>query len=130
MIRPSLEGTREGQEVSAGGGKDRMYNRNQTLEEELCTLQAFIPGITDDIRSIFKEAVTDSLWSMLPEREARALLRLIGETGFESPNDVYEGLDSILRGGSQILKNAIGEEFHASVHMLIEKVERGFAAGV
>jgi hypothetical protein len=123
MIRPALEGIWEGLEANASGGRQWKCDRNRVLEEELRTLQAFIPDITRDILSIFEEAVTDSLWNMLPESEARALLILVGEKGFESPCDVYSALDSILRDGSQILKNAIREEFRASIHLLMEKVE-------
>lgn len=128
MIKPALdEGAWDPWEDGVGWG-GQFRNGEQTLEEELHTLQAFAPEISEDIHSIFKEAVTDSLWSMLPESEARALLLMIGERGFESPCDVNSALDSILRGGSQILKNGIREEFRANVHLLAQKAERGFTA--
>lgn len=128
MIRSSFKQTWGHQEVILGWGGQGTWNMEQTLEEELRTLQAVMPGITEDVRSIFKEAVTDSLWNTLSLSEARALLRLIGEGGFENPCEVYSELDSILRGGSQILKNAIREEFRTNVHLLTEKAEKGSAA--
>lgn len=129
MIRPAIQDTPKGEKVTGEGECRRWeWNREQKLEEELRTLQALIPDITKDIHTIFQEAVTDSLWNMLPENEARALSLLIGGNILGSPCDVYSALDSILLGGSQILKDAISEEFCANVHLLMEKVEREFAA--
>lgn len=103
-------------------------SRRQTLEEELHTLQALAPDMIEDLRSIFEEAVTDSLANILEENEARALIILMGGTEFGSPHDVFAALDSILHDGSQILKGAITGEFRASVHLLLEKVKRNLVA--
>jgi len=82
----------------------------------------------EDLHSLFKEAVTDSLTSILGEDEARALVMLIAESEFESPSVVFAALDSILHEGSHILKDAVVEEFRANVHLLLEKVKRGLFA--
>ena len=100
------------------------FPRRQTLEEELFTLRALAPDMIEDLPSVFKEAVTDSLTSILGEDKARAFLMLIAETEFASPSIVFGALDSILHEGSQILKDAIVKEFRANVHLLLEKVER------
>lgn len=103
---------------------ERRSPKRQTLEEELLTLQVLAPDMIEDLHSLFKEAVTDSLANTLEENEARALVMLIAGTNFESPYQVFAALDSILHEGSHILKDAIFEEFRTSVHLLLEKVER------
>jgi hypothetical protein len=100
------------------------FPRRQTIEEDLLTLQALAPDMAEDLHSLFKEAVTYSLGNILGENEARVLLRRIAGTDFESPYSVFEALDSILHGSSQILKDAIVEEFRVNVHLLVEKTER------
>jgi len=102
--------------------------KRQTTEEEILELQALIPDIMEDVRSLFKEAVTDSIANLLDENEARALVILVSGPGFESPAEVYEELDSILRSGSRIVKEAIVEEFRINVHLLLEKVKRNISA--
>lgn len=102
--------------------------RRQTLEEELLTLQALAPDMIEDLHSLFKEAVTDSLANILGWDEARALVKLLAETEFESPSVVFAALDSFLHEGSQILKDAIVKEFRANVHLLLEKVKRSLYA--
>lgn len=104
------------------------FPRRQTIEEELLALQALAPDMLEDLRSLFKEAVTNSLANILGENEARALVMLIGGTDFGSPSRVYAALDSIFHEGSQILKGAIVEEFRAHVHLLLEKAKRGMFA--
>ena len=103
---------------------ERRFPIRQTTEEDLRALQALAPVMVEDLYSLFKEAVTDSLVDVLGENEARVLMRLIVGTNFESPDQVYEALDSIFHGGAQILRKAIVEEFSASVHLLLEKAER------
>jgi len=98
--------------------------RKQTVEEELLELEALIPDIAEVWNPLFKEAVTDSIANLLDENEARALVILISSSGFESPAEVYEELDSILCSGSEIVKGAIFEEFRAKVHLLLEKVKK------
>lgn len=99
------------------------------MEEDMRTLEALMPDIASDLHSIFEEAVTDALWNVLSEREARALLRLIGGVDLGSPCEVHSALDSILSDGSRLLNDAIREEFRANVHLLTEKVAKGFAIG-
>jgi hypothetical protein len=106
------------------------FPRRQTVEEELLTLRALAPDMIEDLHSLFKEAVTDSLAKILGEDEARTLVMLIAGTEFESPPVVFAALDSILREGSRILKDAIVEEFRTNVHLLSEKVKRGSFAGL
>jgi len=102
--------------------------RRQTLEEELLTLQALAPDLIEDLRCLFKEAVTDSLANILDEGEARTLVMLIAETEFRNPAIVFGALDSILHEGSQILRDVTVKEFRANVHLLLEKVKRGLYA--
>ena len=97
--------------------------KRQTLEADLFTLQGLAPDRLEELNSLFKKAVTDCLANLLDENEASALVILMGEANFETPQKAYETLDSILQGGSQILKSAIVEEFRASVHLLLKKEE-------
>lgn len=99
------------------------FPRRQTVEEELLDLQVLAPDMIEDLHALFKEAVTDSIANILDEYEARALTRVIADTGFESPHLVFEVLDSVLHGDSRIFKDAIVEEFRVSVHLLLEKVK-------
>ena len=98
----------------------------QSLEMDLRTLQVLIPDIGKDLHMIFEEAVADTLGSMLPMNEARSLLKLIGRMDLDNPSEVYSTIDSVLSDGSRTLKGAIREEFCANVHLLTEKVIRGF----
>ncbi|MGD0477395.1 MAG: hypothetical protein ABSB29_04405 [Nitrososphaerales archaeon] len=105
------------------------FPKRKTLEEELLTLQALAPDMIEDLHSLFKEAVTDSLANILGQKEARALMRRMARIDFENPHMVFEALDSIHRDGSQILKDAVVEEFRANVHLLLEKVKWGSFTG-
>ena len=100
------------------------FPRRQTIEEDLFALHALAPVMVEDLYPLFEEALTDSLANILGENGARALMRLIVGTNFESPDQVYEALDSIFHEGAQILRKAIVVEFSASVHLLLEKAER------
>lgn len=100
------------------------FPRRQTVEEDLLALQVLAPDVAEDLPSLFKEAVTDSLARILGQNEARALMRLMARTNFESPYGVFGALDSVLQGGSKILREAIVEEFRVNVHLLLEKTER------
>lgn len=115
-----------GQETNGGGGKIWMWMREQTLEEELLTLQVLASPNIQDLHSIFMEAVTDSLANILGENEAKALMILIRGTDL-TPYEVFSTLDSMLHEGSYVLKDAITEEFRANVHLLLEKVKRNVA---
>jgi hypothetical protein len=100
------------------------FPKRQTIEEDLLALQILAPDMAEDLHSLFKEAVTDSFANILGQKEARTLMRLMARTNFESPYMVFGALDSILHGGSQILRDAIVEEFRVNVHLLLEKTER------
>jgi len=101
--------------------------KRQTLEEDLISIQALAPDMVEDLHSLFKEAVVNSLANTLGRNEARALMRLMTRTDFESPREVFEALDSIFYEGSQILRDAIVEEFRVNVHLLLVKTERRIA---
>jgi hypothetical protein len=79
--------------------------------------------IEQDIRFMFREAVADSLTNLLDPGEARAIVVLMGGTNLEDPEKVYGALDSILQGGSHVLKDAIAEEFREKVDLLKRKLE-------
>lgn len=100
------------------------FPRRLTIEEELLSLRELDPHLAEDLHSLFNEAVTDSLANIMEESGARALVRWMGETSFESPTKVYAALDSIFLEGSQVLKTAIAEQFRINVHQLLEKCER------
>ena len=99
------------------------WERVQSLEDDLRTLQFLIPDIGKDLHTIFEKAVANTLGSMLPMKEARSV---IGTMDLDNPSEVYSTLDSILSDGSQTLKGAIREEFCVNVHLLTEKVISGF----
>jgi hypothetical protein len=101
--------------------------KRQTLEEDLLSLQALAPDMVEDLHSLFKEAVIESLANNLGRNEARALMRLMARTDFENPPEVFEAFDSIFYEGSQILRDAIVEEFRVNVHLLLGKTERRIA---
>ena len=98
-------------------------SRRRTVEEELLTLQALEPKLAEDLPLLFEEAVTDSLMNILGESEGRALVVLIGEANFASPAKVFQVLDAFFQDASSILKDVIAREFHANVHLLLEKVK-------
>ncbi len=104
------------------------FPRRQTIEEDLLALQTLAPDRIEDLRALFKEAVTYSLARLLGDKEARALVRSTGEASFESPPDMFATLDSRLHEGSQVLKAAITEEFRLNLHLLLEKIERNTAS--
>ena len=97
------------------------------MEEELLTLHALAPDMIEDLHPLFKEAVIDSLASILGENGARAVVILTAETDFESPSGVFAALDSIFQEGSQFLRRAIVEKFRANLHLLLEKVEKAYS---
>jgi hypothetical protein len=98
--------------------------RRLPVQEELLTLWALDLKLADDLRSLFEEAVTATLANILGNDAARALVMSLGATTLESPRRVSDALDSIFDRGSEVLKSAIAEEFHANVHLLCEKLKR------
>ncbi len=106
------------------------FPRRQTIEEDLLALQALAPDRIEDLRVLFKEAVTYSLANLLGDREARSLVRKIEETSFNSPPDLFATLDSLLHEGSKALRAAITEEFRLNVHLLLEKTQRNLTTGL
>jgi len=100
----------------------------QSMEEEMRTLQALVPGVTEEFRSMFESAAATTLARMLPKADAEALRTLIKGSASTSPYEVYSALKSIFHEGSQILIDGIREEFRVSVHLLLERVEGGFEA--
>jgi hypothetical protein len=91
---------------------------DQTLEEELFTLHTLTPGLVEKIPSLFSESVVTSVMGILGENPGEALIRGIGDESLVDPTEAYERLDSLLQGGSEILKAAIREEFRVKVHRL------------
>ncbi len=100
------------------------FTRRTTLEEDLAALQSLSPGMLEDLRSLFQEAVTYSFTYLLESSAAHALTRIIGESECSSPPALFAKLDSILGEGAKLIKDTISEEFQYDVHLLLEKVER------
>jgi hypothetical protein len=103
------------------------FPSRQTVEEELLTLQTLAPDTIEDLYHVFEETVIDSLVRILGENGATAAVILMAETNFESPSGVFAALDSIFQEGSQFLRRTIVEEFRASLHLLLEKVEKAYS---
>jgi hypothetical protein len=95
--------------------------RNSPLENEMQTPQVFVPEMIDDLQTIFKEALGDALARVLDQNEARALMLYLAGTSLQ-PDEVFAALDSMLREGSEILKDAIVEEYHTNAHVLLKKM--------
>ena len=102
--------------------------RRQSMEEDVRTLHALVPDVSEELHSMFESAVATSLARMLPENRAEALRTLVRRSGSMAPYEVYSALESMFHEGSQILVDEIKEEFGVSIHSLLEQVERGFAA--
>ena len=98
----------------------------QSVEEEIRALQTLVPDVTEEFRSMFESAVATTLARTLPVTKAEALRTLIKGSASTSPYEVYSALESIFHEGSQTLIGGIREEFRVSVHLLLERVERGF----
>jgi fructose/tagatose bisphosphate aldolase len=90
----------------------------QTLEEEIFTVNSLAPEMVARLPSLFSDSVVDSVTNILGESSGEALIRSIGEERLMSPEETYEKLDSVLHGGSEILKSAIREDFRVRVHRL------------
>ena len=90
----------------------------QTLEEEILTVNSLAPGMVARLPLLFSDSVIDSVTNILGENSGEALIRSIGEERLMSPEETYESIDSVLRGGSEILKAAIREDFRVRVHRL------------
>jgi len=104
----------------------RVTGERRSMEEEIRALQALVPGVTEEFRSMFESAVATTLARILPKTKAEALRTLIRGSASMSPCEVYSALESIFHEDSQILIGGIREEFRVSVHLLLERVERGF----
>lgn len=90
----------------------------QTLEEEILTVNSLAPEMVARLPSLFSDSVIDSITNILGENSGEALIRNIGEESLMSPTETYESLDSVFHGGSEILKAAIREDFRVRVHRL------------
>jgi hypothetical protein len=90
----------------------------QTLEEEIFIVNSLAPDMVARLPSLFSDSVVDSVTSILGESAGEALIRSIGEERLMSPEETYASLDSMLHGGSEILKSAIREDFRVRVHRL------------
>ena len=90
----------------------------QTLEEEIFILNSLDPSIVKRLPTLFSDSVVDSLTIILGASSGEALIRCIGEMRLQSPAEVYKSLDAALRGGAEILKSAIREDFRVRIHRL------------
>ncbi|HXW37907.1 MAG TPA: hypothetical protein VEJ36_08425 [Nitrososphaerales archaeon] len=101
----------------------------EKLEEDIMDLQALVPTIGEFLPTLFKEAVSDSLYNSFGDDTAKALMIMIGDTCLERPQEVFPQLDSILHDGSEVLKGAIRAEFGAIVHQLLVRATLGHFSG-
>ena len=90
----------------------------QTLEEEILSVNFLAPDVVSQFPSLFSDSVIDSVTNILGENSSEALIRSLGEERLMSPEETYEGLDSVFHNGSEILKAAIREDFRVRVHRL------------
>jgi hypothetical protein len=93
----------------------------QTLEEEVRTMDVLAPEVLARLPIIFGDSVMDSLMSILGEESGEALIRIVGDVRFMTPEEAYESLDEIFHSGSEILKAAIREELRVRVHRLYKE---------
>jgi hypothetical protein len=78
--------------------------------------------MVENLPSLFKDATTESITSVLGEDEVVPFVTPLAETDFENPLIVIGVLFRILNENS-FRKDAIVEEFRFNVHLLLEKVK-------
>jgi hypothetical protein len=88
------------------------------LEAEIRSLHSLAPESVAQLPTLFAESVVRSCSSILGETSGEALIRRIGDKRLRSPEEVYERVDALLRGGSETLKKSIKGSFRTKVHRL------------
>ena len=103
-------------------------HREQTIEGEFLTQHGLDSNLANDVHVLFKESLFDALPKVLGESGAMTLAKLMDDTCFDDPLEVFATLDSIFYSGSEIIKTAITNEFRRNVGQLIEKAKLTSAA--
>ena len=99
--------------------------REYTVEEAFLSLHGLPPFLAEDIHVLYKESLTDALLKLFGQNGAIALMRMVGDDGFDDPEKTLANLDPIFGAiGSTIVKNVVAKEFTRNVRQLIMKAEK------
>jgi len=89
-----------------------------SLEAEIRSLYAISPETTLQIPSLFAQSVVETCSNIAGVSAGEALVRRIGDSRLQNPEEAYERIDTLLRSGSDTLKHAIEQRFRGKVHRL------------
>jgi len=87
-----------------------------SLEAEIRSLYAISPETTSQFPSLFAQSVVESCSNVAGASAGEALVRRLGDSTLQDPEEVYMRIDALLRGGSDTLKQAIEQSFRGKVH--------------
>jgi len=87
-----------------------------SLEAEIRSLYAISPDTTLQFPSLFSQSVVETCSNIAGASAGEALVRRIGDSRLQNPEEAYERIDSLLGSGSDTLKQAIEQSFRGKIH--------------
>jgi len=87
-----------------------------SLEAEIRSLYAISPETAVQFPSLFAQSVVESCSNIAGASVGEALVRRIGDSNLQNPEDAFRSIDTLLRGGSDTLKRDIEQRFRGKVH--------------
>lgn len=96
--------------------------RDETLEEEIFSINAIAPELLEHLPGLFEEAVRGSLTSMLGNTESKSVLASLSHVGLGNRLEVFRSLNSAYGHRASPLQKAVDRSFQALVHGLAMQV--------
>jgi len=87
-----------------------------SLEGEIRSLYAISPETALQFPSLFAQSVVESCSNIAGASTGEALVRRIGDSRLQSPEEAYKRIDTLLGSGSDTLKQAIELRFRDKIH--------------
>src|SRR5438105_11869404 len=100
-----------------------------SIEEDLRTLNALVPGLVEVLPKLFKKAVVDSIKSGMGGKDFGLVLDSLPGIGPEHRPLVFRFLDSLYGEQAGELESAIDRRFRSEVKQLLRKMKNNEAAG-
>ena len=100
-----------------------------SIEEDLRTLNALVPGLVELLPKLFKKAVVDSIKSGIGGKDFGLVLDSPPGIGPEHRPLVFRFLDSLYGERASELERAIDRRFQSEVRQLLRKLKSNEAAG-
>ncbi len=95
---------------------------DESVEEDLFTLNAVAPSLLRQLPALFEEAVKDTLAFFLGTKESTGVLSYFRGVPLTDRSEVFGKLDSLYLDRASPLQRGIDRAFQIRVHRLVTQV--------